>query len=200
MPAMQHAFELVRGGMTYRQAAKEAGVSTTTLFRQMREGDWHERRLGAPPKLNLKTEEWLANWVLSHARINNAITVDMFNTKAAEVFATLGDATVKGGRSWRRGFYRRYPLLSNKIAENTELARVVAMHPTTLQRWFDFVEPFVQTTPASMFFNLDEVGVDLLNQRSRVRARARAGGSDRPAPQRETRPNASIVELHLFRR
>ena len=79
-------------------------------------------------------EKEIEEWLLGHALINNAVGIDAFKQKVASIFQKYGDGTAYGGRRWMKGFFARRPGLAQRLAENTELARVVAIHPKKAEK------------------------------------------------------------------
>lgn len=123
---------------------------------------------GPEPTLTFKGEELLVSHIKEAQRIGNCIGINHLRLMAGEVLKKAGVKDCEVGEKWLRLFFNRHPEIGKRLAENTEIARSLAITRPNMKFFYDTIEPFIKTKHSTKIFNLDEVGFDMLNCRERV--------------------------------
>lgn len=184
---IETAFQLIQGGSSIRQAAKEIGVSFTTLQR------YNERRRAAEPNVQLRLiPNYAVNKVFSDQQEE---VLKTYYKKCALLFYGLSskdcrqvayqmaminnlkippnwEAGKLAGVDWFRCFRQRHPDLSLRKPEACSLARATGFNEETVKTFFDNLEKVIQRSPAfvdgTRIYNLDETGTTTVQKPQRV--------------------------------
>ena len=92
---------------------------------------------------------------------------------ARDIARKNGILDFSASNRWKKGFKKRHPELSTRLAENLERTRVGGMNKDQTQKYFDLLEKVKshcamlngeKELPPSLIYNLDEAGVDQVSE------------------------------------
>lgn len=174
--ALLNALQAVENGTEVRQAAKTFDVPRSTLSRKLSFPDKIDNISGPPTALPKEVEDEIVSCIIYKAERANPITKDELLDSVQQYVRSLHLKTKfnndRPGRHWMKGFFRRHPELTVRMAQNLMKARadVTEEH---LREWFAEVQAFLEKKDllglkASQIFNCDETSIELCPRAKKV--------------------------------
>jgi hypothetical protein len=197
------AIEDMHNKVPLREAARKHGVNFTTLRRRFHKGDVKATRFGPEPILGVDVEKRLHEWLEHSDARGMPVTISEFKKQARNLADKLGIKGFTASDTWYKRFLDRYPGWAAKLPENVEDIRRTSVTPEALKSLYDIVEQLhtVKNIPAKNWFNIDEMGVEIMNARKRVRLvpTGLGGQCNVIAIIRHSQPSTRLTPLHLCR-
>jgi hypothetical protein len=169
------AIELVTSKtMKLRDASRRYGIPLATLHDKI--NGKHLLKVGSPTRLSYDYEKLLvhalinlAEWGfgLSRRQICDVVEFFLKNTKQSKLFKSG-----RPGAYWFKGFMRRNPQLSVRVAENLPLERTMALNKYVVDHFYDLVATYYEQLDLSNspnnIWNVDETGFSCSKGRRQI--------------------------------
>ncbi|KAK6171862.1 hypothetical protein SNE40_018286 [Patella caerulea] len=193
--AMAEAVNAVNNGMSVRQAAEKFNIPKSTLGDRISGKKGVDVSLGRKPVINIEIEDKMASMAMDLAKQGFGISRRQFIARAATLCKDMDITTPFKdgipGKDWWGGFRKRHPELVLRKAEKLSTIRSRMLNPTVVGSYMLDLKPFVSTLPPTSVWNMDETGINLEHQPSRVIARQ--GSKSVPGRVGNTRENITLV-------
>src|SRR5678816_2470279 len=164
------ALEALSQGMPLIQASREMGIPARTLRRHR---DHHTTMPGVlklgchTPVLSVALESELCNHIKYMEKALYGLTPRDVRRLAFDMAEAAGidhrfcRKSQMAGKDWLSGFFSRYPDLSIRAPQGTNLSRAVAFNRPKVKQFFDVYRQLLVDVPCtpSRIWNMDETGI-----------------------------------------
>src|ERR1700733_311866 len=167
---LEDALKAINDGMPLIRASREHGIPARTLRRH------RDRKVVQPGKVALgrhlpalppHVDKELHDHIQMMERSMYGLTVNDVKRLAFEIAESyklkhpFNKVSRKAGRDWLNGFFNRYPDLSIRSPQATNLSRAVAFNRPQVQRFYALYKEILQKRQflPSQIWNMDETGI-----------------------------------------
>ncbi|MEW8544909.1 MAG: helix-turn-helix domain-containing protein [Candidatus Thiodiazotropha sp.] len=191
------AIEAVREGMSVRKAAKAYGVPRSTLSDRITGRVSEDAVLGKSPVIPVDIEKEMASRAMDLAEKGFGIGRKQMIARAGTLCRQMGVKTSSKsglpGKDWFKGFKRRNPALVLRKAEKLSTVRSRMLNPVTTGKYMLDLRHTIynDSLPPTSIWNMDETGINLEHQPTRVLARQ--GTKTVPGRTGNTRENITFL-------
>lgn len=161
------------------QASIKYSVPKTTIFDQIKRGQFKKPQKGRFPVFNPEQEEELVQRILNSCKTFYDITVTTLR-KIAYDFAEANKLkhifnrdTGLAGMDWYYSFKNRHPNISLRIPESTSLNRITSFNESEVNIFFNNLKLLQEehNFVSERMFNVDETGITNVHKNSKILAR-----------------------------
>ena len=194
--AMSDALEAVKCGMPVRKAAERFGVPLSTLSDRVTGKKSLNVQLGRRTAIPLEVENCMAEKAMDLASKGFGIGRKQMVARAATLCRQMNAKTPfkngVPGKDWWAGFRRRHPQVVLRKAEKLSTVRSRMLNPVTVGNYMKELHSYATFSPTHIW-NMDETGINLEHQPTRVIARQ--GANSVPGRIGNSRENVTLVPL-----
>lgn len=153
------AIKLVKNGLSYRKAAEEMGVPTTTLRMRCKNQSSRKEAFAPYQRISPAQEEALASWIRVQASLGFPITHQQIRFLAQQLSDIRGNKT-RVGKRWVEGFLKRNNCVATQRAKRVDSSRINGANKEIIADFYAKLEnPVIKAIPPKFKFNKDEMGL-----------------------------------------
>ena len=195
LESLQLALEAGKNGMSMRKAAKQYGVPKSTLNDRSTGKKPPSVQFGRKPVIPLDIENRLAELAITLSEKGFGITKRQMLARVGTLVRQMGIKTpFKNGipgKDWWAGFKRRHPEIVIRKPEKLSTVRSKMLNPTVVGNYLKELKQVTEGLAPTSIWNMDETGLNLEHQPSRVIARK--GAKSVPGRVGNSRENITVL-------